>query len=73
MLIVFLLNVVYSITSSHFLLYHEEGTKKKLSYLEAFLVDSLLIGRKVNLDYIMLNHMIACCESMTRLLPYERF
>ena len=49
------------------------GHIEELSYLEAFLVDSLLMGRKVNLGYIMLNHMISCCESTTRVLPYGRF
>ena len=46
------------------------GHRQELSYLEAFLVDSLLMGRRVNLGYIMLNHMITCCESMTRVLSY---
>ena len=49
------------------------GHKEELSYLEAFLVDSLLMGRRVNLGNIMLNHMIACCESTTRVFPYGRF
>ena len=31
------------------------------------------MGCKVNLGYIMLNHMIACCESTTRVLPYGHF
>ena len=31
------------------------------------------MGRRVNLGYIMLNHMIFCCESTTRVLPYGRF
>ena len=31
------------------------------------------MSRRVNLGYIMLNHMIACCESKTRVLPYGRF
>ena len=48
------------------------GHREKLSYLETFFVDSLLMGHRVNLGYIMLNHMIACCESMTRGLPYGR-
>ena len=28
---------------------------------------------RVNLSYIMLNHMIARCQSMTRVLPYGRY
>ena len=31
------------------------------------------MGRRVNLGYIMLNHLIACCESTTRVLLYGRF
>ena len=49
------------------------GHKEELSNLEAFFVDSLLMGRGVNLGYIMLNHMITCWESMTQVLPYGRF
>ena len=49
------------------------GHREELSYLEAFLVDSLLMGCTVNLGHIMLNHMIACCEIMTLVLPYGLF
>ena len=49
------------------------GHKEELSYLEAFLVDSLLMGRRVNLGYIMLNHMISYCKSTTWVFPYGRF
>ena len=49
------------------------GHREELSYVEAFLVDSLLVGHRVNLGYIMLNHMIAFCESTTWVLPYGRF
>ena len=28
------------------------------------------MGHRVNLGYIILNHMIACCERKTRALPY---
>ena len=49
------------------------GHKEELSYLEVFLVDSLLMSRRVNLGYIMLNHMIASCESTDRVLPYGHF
>ena len=31
------------------------------------------MGDRVNLGYMMLNHMIACCESTTRVLLYGRF
>ena len=49
------------------------GHKDELYYLKAFLVDSLLMGHKVNIFYIMLIHMIACYESTTQVLPYGRF
>ena len=47
--------------------------QRRVVYLEAFFVDSLLMGCRVNLSYIMLNHMIAYCENMTRVLPYGHF
>ena len=31
------------------------------------------MGHRVNFGYTMLNHMIACCESTTRVLPYGHF
>ena len=31
------------------------------------------MGHRVNLGYIILNHMIACCESKTQVLPYGWF
>ena len=36
------------------------GHREELTYVEAFFIDSLLVGHRVNLGYIMLNHMIAC-------------
>ena len=49
------------------------GHKDELYYFEAFFVDSLLMGHKINIGYIMLIHMIACCESTTRVLLYGLF
>ena len=72
MIIVFLLNATYSITLSPSPSYHEKDIEKSCLILK-HLVDSLLMGRRVNLDYIMLIHMIACCESTTRVLPYGGF
>ncbi|KAL6323601.1 hypothetical protein AAG906_039192 [Vitis piasezkii] len=44
-----------------------------VSYYEAFLIDSILTGRRIHLGYLMMMHMISCCERMTRVLPYGRF
>ena len=51
---------------SHFLHYivtysfiPQGGHRDHVSYLEAFLVDSILVG--VNIGHTMLNHMMACC------------
>ena len=45
----------------------------KVSYYEAFLTDSILIGRRIHLGYLMMMHMISCCKSMARVLPYGHF
>ena len=44
----------------------------EVSYLEAFLVDSILLGRHVTIIYILMNHMDACCQSNSRILLYGR-
>ncbi|KAL6327906.1 hypothetical protein AAG906_027314 [Vitis piasezkii] len=49
------------------------GYRDEVSYYEAFLVDSILTGRRIHLGYFMMMHMISCCESTTRVLPYGRF
>ncbi|KAL6349634.1 hypothetical protein AAG906_035795 [Vitis piasezkii] len=49
------------------------GHRDEVSYLEAFIVDSILIGRRIHVGYLMMMHMISCCESKTRVLPYGRF
>ena len=36
-------------------------------------MDSILMGRRIHVRYLMMMHMISCCESMTRVLPYNRF
>ena len=36
-------------------------------------MDFILNGRRIHLGYLMLMHMILCCESMTRILPYDHF
>ena len=45
----------------------------EVSYYETFLIDSILIGRRIHLGYSMIMHMISCCESTTRILPYDHF
>ena len=49
------------------------GHRDEVSYYEAFLVDSLLTGRRILVGYVMMRHMMSCCESTTRVLPYGRF
>ena len=36
-------------------------------------MDSILTGRWIHVGCLMMMHMISCCESMTRVLPYNRF
>ena len=47
--------------------------RDEVSYYEAFFMDSILNRRRIHLGYLMMMHMISCCESMTRILPYDRF
>ncbi|RVW62244.1 hypothetical protein CK203_064481 [Vitis vinifera] len=47
--------------------------RDEVSYLEAFLMDSILTVRRICMGYLMMMHMISCCESTTRVLPYGRF
>ena len=36
-------------------------------------MDSILMGRRIHVGYLMMMHMISCCESTTRVLPYDCF
>ena len=45
----------------------------EVSYLEAFLVNSILMGKWIHVGYLMMMHMISCCENTTRVLSYGRF
>ena len=45
----------------------------KVSYYEAFLIDSILTGRRIHLGYLIMMHMISCFKSMARVLPYGHF
>ena len=47
--------------------------RDEVSYYEAFFIDSILIGRRIHLGYLMMMHMISCCESVTCVLPYGHF
>ncbi|RVW58416.1 Retrovirus-related Pol polyprotein from transposon RE1 [Vitis vinifera] len=49
------------------------GHRDEVSYLEAFIIDSILTGRRIHVGYLMMMHMISCVESSTRVLPYDRF
>ncbi|RVW72653.1 hypothetical protein CK203_056574 [Vitis vinifera] len=49
------------------------GHRDEVSYYEAFLMDSILTGRRSHLGYLMMIHMISFCESTTCVLPYGRF
>ena len=63
--------VLHHVTCS--ILLPRGGHRNEISYYEAFLVDSILTGRRIHLGYLMMMHMISCCESTTRVLPYGRF
>ena len=49
------------------------GHRDEVSYLEAFVVDSILTGRWIHVGYLMMMHMISYVESSTRVLPYGHF
>ena len=49
------------------------GHRDEVSYLEAFIVDSIMMGRLIHVGYLMMMHMISYYESTTRVLPYDRF
>ena len=48
-------------------------TSSEVSYYEGFLIDSILTRKRIHLGYLMIMHMISCCESTTRILPYGYF
>ncbi|RVW13252.1 hypothetical protein CK203_111561 [Vitis vinifera] len=53
------------------------GHRDEVSYLEAFIMDSILTMRRIHVGYLMMMHMISCVESSTRrstrVLPFGRF
>ena len=36
-------------------------------------MDSILTERQIHLGFLMMMHMISCCDSTTRVLPYDHF
>ena len=51
----------------------KRGHQDDVSFLEMFLVDNILIERKVNMGYIIFRHMKACSLSEDLVLPYGMF
>nr|CAN65258.1 hypothetical protein VITISV_028826 [Vitis vinifera] len=49
------------------------GHRDEVFYLEAFIVDSILTGRRIYVGFLMMMHMTSCYESTTQVLPYDRF
>ena len=49
------------------------GHRDEVSYLEAFKVDSILMGRRIHVGYLMMMYMISYYGSTTQVLPYGRF
>ena len=56
-----------------YILLPQGGHRDEVSYLEAFLIDSIMMGKWIDVRYLMMMHMMACCESSTRVLPYDSF
>ena len=71
----------HSLTMSSRVLHHiicsillpRGGHRDEVSYLEAFIIDSILMGKQIQVGYLMMMYMISCCESTTRVLAYSRF
>ncbi|KAL6349996.1 hypothetical protein AAG906_002103 [Vitis piasezkii] len=49
------------------------GHRDEVSYLEAFIMDSILTKKRIHVGYLMMMHMISYVESTTRVLPYNCF
>ena len=69
----------HSLTPTSHVLHHiatslvpQGGHRNEVSYLESFLVYSIIVGQRLNIGYIIMNHMTTCCERKTRILPYGR-
>lgn len=51
----------------------KKGHQDEVSYYEVFLIDSILTRERINLGFIILLHLVACCESKSKVLTYGRF
>ena len=49
------------------------GHHDEVSFLEAFLVDSILMERNISMGYIIFQHMKVCSLSEDFVLPYGMF
>ena len=49
------------------------GHRDEVSYYEGFLIDSIMTRRWIHLGYLMMMHMISCCESTIRVIFYGHF
>lgn len=49
------------------------GHRDDVSYYEVFLIDCILTERCIHLRFIIMHHMMAYCESKTKVLPYRCF
>ena len=56
-----------------FILLPRGGHRDEVSYYAAFIMDSIMTKRQIHLGHLMMMHMISCCESTIRVLPYGRF
>ncbi|KAL6331915.1 hypothetical protein AAG906_020264 [Vitis piasezkii] len=59
--------------SSSIKLDEDEKGKSIDSTMYRGMIDSILTGRRIHMGYLMMMHMISCCESTTHVLPYDRF
>ena len=57
----------------YFIFLPQGGHRDEVSYYKAFVIDSILTGKRIHLGYLMMMYMIACCESATRVLFHGRF
>ena len=44
----------------------------EISYMEAFVIDSIIKGHQLHVGHMIIQHMIACCKKKGRILPYGR-
>ena len=44
------------------------GHKDEASYMEAFVIDSIIKGRQLHVGHMIIQHMIVCCNKKRRIL-----